>query len=82
MSGAAVMYVVVRFAENELQSSLGLIDQAIQLATVAGIGFVTYVSIVLGLWHVAKRPEGAETVLVERVVNLLRGISENKQRRQ
>ncbi|HKU15960.1 MAG TPA: oligosaccharide flippase family protein [Steroidobacteraceae bacterium] len=63
------MYVVLNALTPEVNlQTLSTADSALQLALFIPLGAVAYVGCVMGLWYASGRPEGAEAMMLRKVL--------------
>lgn len=67
LAGTGAMVLAVRWIEGMLPAAAGTIELALQAGALVATGGVAYVAVVLALWVVAGRPDGAERYVEEQV---------------
>jgi O-antigen/teichoic acid export membrane protein len=70
----AGMAVVVEAAEKMLGTSHDIASALIRLSVGVGVGIATYVVLIVSLWWLCGRPNGAETIVLHKVSGVLRAI--------
>src|SRR5690606_20704393 len=70
--GIVVMAVAVERLSADWTVAAELADQALRLTGAVGLGATTYAGVVLLLWLLAGRPEGAERIVLDHLWPMIR----------
>jgi O-antigen/teichoic acid export membrane protein len=74
VAGTAGMAVVVWVVEDLMGVGHDVASALLRLSTGVGVGAATYVILIMAMWWLCGKPDGAERILLNRMVEVIRTI--------